>query len=274
MTLRKKVQVLKILIFLILGIESKVIGLPASTSTAEDYPGCGVRLKREYSTGISGTIARGTVAKENDYPWMAFLYNFDRNTIDIDMMEFDLPRACEATSPSQTAKTTSSFCGGSVINPRYILTAAHCVACRTTEDLAVAVGENFVDFKKLYSNEFELKYLSKIIVFPKYIRGVKHDITDNPDVALLQLEQSLIFGPKINAVCLPTNPNNLYEEEAVVVTGWGKTEKEQPSEKLMEAVVKVFPNDLCKQVMCANGKKCFNFLKRYKYIIRMRNGLE
>merc|ERR1712110_443298 len=56
MTLRKKVQVLKILIFVTLGIESKVIGLPASTSTAEDYPGCGVRLKREYTTGISGTI--------------------------------------------------------------------------------------------------------------------------------------------------------------------------------------------------------------------------
>ena len=236
-----------------------------TTTTPKPYPGCGVKLDRQYDTdtGIAGTIARGTVVQENAYPWMAFLYNFDRNAIDIDMMEFDLPPACEATTPSQTAKTTSSFCGGSVINPRYILTAAHCVACRTTEDLAVAVGENFVDFKKLYFNEFELKYLSKIIVFPKYIRGVKHDIEDNPDVALLQLERSLIFGPKINAVCLPTNPNNLYEEEAVVVTGWGRTEKDKSSEKLMEAVVKVFPNDLCKEVICANGKKCYNFLKRY-----------
>ena len=136
---------------------------------------------------------------------------------------------------------------------------------RTILDLAVVVGGNVVELDKLDSEEFEkLKFLSKIHVFPKYIRGLKGDFKDHPDVALLQLEPEyeLTFGPKINAICLHTGPNNLYEEQTMIVTGWGATEKKNNSDKLMEANVQVYPNDDCKEVLCSNGKKCYDFLKR------------
>lgn len=136
------------------------------------------------------------------------------------------------------------------------------MACRTTSDTAVILGENVVNVHNIYSEEF--KFLSKIHVFPKYIRGVKEDLKNNPDVALLQLELPLIFGPKINAICLHTNPNSLYEEEPMISAGWGLTERNTISDELIEFHVKVFPKNICRKALCSNGEsksdKCF--LKR------------
>ena len=127
----------------------------------------------------------------------------------------------------------------------------------------MVVGGNVVELDKLDSEGFDqLKFLSKIHIFPKYIRGLKEDLKDHPDVALLQLESELVFGPKINAICLHTDPNNLYEEQTMIITGWGLTEKNKTSDTLMEANVQVYPNDECKEVLCSNGKKCYGFLKR------------
>ena len=87
------------------------------------------------------------------------------------------------------------------------------------------------------------------------------DLQSNPDIALLKLKQAVDFGPKMNAICLPTNPSSLYEEETMIIAGWGLTENLQTSDTLMEANVRVYPNKECKKW---NG---YNFLQRYNVLL-------
>ena len=83
------------------------------------------------------------------------------------------------------------------------------------------------------------------------------DLKNNPDIALLKLEFAVNYGLKINAICLPTDPNSLYENETMTIAGWGVTESLNPSEILMEVDVKVYPNNKCKEFYG------YEFLKRY-----------
>jgi len=175
---------------------------------------CGKKKKK------SPRIIGGDDVERNEWPWLVALGSYRR-------------------------KQFSHFCGGTLLNKDWVLTAAHCVAeyenqCIDIKRFAVKVGEHHLGED---TNEEEVIPVKKIIIHKDYDHNA--DIPRN-DIALVQLSKSANTDiDEIGSACLPSKKHQKYMKKNCYVIGWGSTENDEYPQIAKDVKVKIVNFDKC-----------------------------
>ena len=188
--------------------------------------GCGSIPKESVTvtTSTAGATQQPLIyaqeAEPNEFPWMASL-----NTKGVQ---------------------DDHFCGGSLIHPSWILTAAHCIKGKSSEDIEVRLGSanRLAD-----PTQIVIRQTDEVFIHPKY-KG--EEARSTPDVGLLRLSAPVdditpisLYFHLPQQVDLPP-----LKGWAAVVMGWGNMVplgcEDNPSPaNLQKLYVNLVPSEFC-----------------------------
>jgi len=130
-------------------------------------------------------------------------------------------------------------CGGSIVGPRHVVTAAHCVAGRTRYPtrFSVRVGEHNTRTTEGSEKEYRVK---RVFQHPEYQRPTPI----NNDIAVFELEKPIQFNKYVSSVCLPDKDVPVGTD--CYITGWGKVRHPgYMTNILQQAKMPVVSKDVC-----------------------------
>merc|ERR1712198_214570 len=148
-------------------------------------------------------------------------------------------------------------CGGSLIAPGTILTAAHCVDKFTSNpgELLVRCGEwDTQNETEPYPHQD--RFVMDLTIHPEFDgRNLRNDF------ALLYTVEDFKLSSHVDTVCLP-NPEELFEQETCFATGWGKDQF--GSEGSYQVVLKEVDLPVMKHTECQEKLRSTRLGKRYR----------
>ncbi|ERE86382.1 plasminogen [Cricetulus griseus] len=161
-----------------------------------------------------GRVVGGCVAHPHSWPWQISL---------------------------RTRFSGQHFCGGTLISPEWVLTAAHCLEKSSRPAFyKVVLGAHEEDIRGSDVQQIEVKQL-----FLEPTRA---------DIALLKLTRPATITNKVIPACLPS-PNYVVADRTLCyITGWGDTQGTFGAGLLKEAQLPVIENKVCNRYEYLNGR--------------------
>lgn len=127
------------------------------------------------------------------------------------------------------------FCGGTILNEWYVITAAHCLKeVATLSNLTICAGIDYLS--DICTQNFSAANVTNHHGFSNR--------TMNNDIAMIRLAAPINFSdPFVGRICLPDATHSYDYPEggtAVIVVGWGSSEITGPaSNELQQATLKI-----------------------------------
>lgn len=183
--------------------------------------GCGYRNSDGIGFRITGD--KDNESQFGEFPWMVAILREESN--------------------GRNLKNLSVYqCGGALIHPSAVLTAAHCVTDEN-KNFKVRAGEwDTQHLKELYPHQD--REVNSITIHPHYYAGALYN-----DIAMLFLKTPFESAENVGMACLPKE-NLLTVNSRCFATGWGKNvfgRKGKYQVILKKISLPVVENDKCEK---------------------------